>query len=295
MAKRPQEGNVTWVNFNQRRKVNSAEETQSFIDQRVDASDISRPSRRTRRSGSPVLGQTPTPLRYNDPAKVILNAAQRATDQGRIDRGRRYADGGNVLEVRAESGRFSGLVAGSQNEPFNTMVVLPYREGPEIREALEKINRRPVLLEQARRGQFEHELLEILLASPSDRFRYRCDCPDSANVCKHAVAVSIKAAALVDSDPSVVFRLRNLDVNSLEQQLRETASERATDSAREGSEFFWAGHELPDLPTPKTAPMIEDSDLDLLHKAMQTISFTNIDQLRAVADLEDLYDALTRD
>ena len=40
--------------------------------------------------------------------------------------------------------------------------------------------------------------------------------------------------------------------------------------------------------------MIEDSDLDLLHKAMQTISFTNIDQLRAVSDLEDLYDELTR-
>ena len=41
--------------------------------------------------------------------------------------------------------------------------------------------------------------------------------------------------------------------------------------------------------------MIEDSDMDLLHRAMQTVSFTNIDQLRAVADIEDLYDLLVND
>ena len=57
---------------------------------------------------------------------------------------------------------------------------------------------------------------------------------------------------------------------------------------------FWDGHDLPDLPHPKIAPMIEDSDIHLLHRAMQSVSFTNIDQLRAVADIEDLYDDLTR-
>lgn len=289
MARRPHEDNVTWVNFNQRKKVNSPEETHRLVDERVEAQQIKdawtlRQERAAQR----------TELEYSDPAQLLVNAAARATDQGRFGRGRRYADGGNVLEVRVESGRFTGTVAGSQNEPFNVLVILPYREGPEIAEALDMITRQPKLLDRARRGTFDRGLLDILFASHSERFRYRCDCPDLSDVCKHAVAVSIKAAELVDSDPSIVFRLRNLDVNTLDQQLRETAGQRAMASAAEGSEFFWAGHELPDLPQPKVAPMIEDSDLDLLHKAMQMISFTNIDQLRAVSDLEDLYDALTR-
>lgn len=284
MVQRPQEGNVTWVNFGQRKKVSSAEEARLVTGERVDSKQVLK-ARAAQEPEEPV---------FSDPAQVIYNAAMRATDQGRFTRGRRYAEGGNVLDLRVESGRFVSTVAGSQNEPFNVMVLLPYREGPEITEALDMITRQPSLLDLARRGRFDRGLLDILFASSDERFRYRCDCPDVSDVCKHAVAVSLKAAELVDSDPSMVFRLRNLDVNTLDQQLRETAGQRAKDSAAEGSEFFWAGHELPALPQPKVAPMIEDSDLDLLHKAMQTISFTNIDQLRAVSDLEDLYDALTR-
>ena len=41
--------------------------------------------------------------------------------------------------------------------------------------------------------------------------------------------------------------------------------------------------------------MIDDSDTGLLHRAMQTVSFTNIDQLRAVSDITELYDDLTTD
>lgn len=278
----PQEGNVTWVNFAQRKKVTSAEEARSEQAE-AGAETVEVPFKRTARS-----------LRLNPAAEIILQAAQRGADQGRYGRGRKYADEGNVIEVRTEIGRFTGSVAGSQNEPFTTMILLPYRDADAIQQALELMAHNANALKAARTGRFHKELLNALVAGDGEKIRFRCDCPDNYDVCKHGVAVAIKAAELIDADPTLIFRLRNLDLNTLEQQLRATAGERAKQSAAEGSEQFWTGHELPDLPQPKTAPMIEDSDLDLLHKAMQTISFTNIDQLRAVSDLEDLYDELTR-
>ena len=118
MAQRPQEGNVTWVNFGQRKKVSSAEEARLVTGERVDSKQVLK-ARAAQEPEEPV---------FSDPAQVIYNAAMRATDQGRFTRGRRYAEGGNVLDLRVESGRFVSTVAGSQNEPFNVMVLLPYRE-----------------------------------------------------------------------------------------------------------------------------------------------------------------------
>ena len=103
-----------------------------------------------------------------------------------------------------------------------------------------------------------------------------------------------RAAALIDADPTIVLTMRGVTLSSLEDRKRRAAQDLARENAEPGSRYFWAGRKLPELPRPKVAPMIEDSDIDLLHSAMQTVSFTNIDQLRAVSDIEDLYDALTR-
>ena len=51
---------------------------------------------------------------------------------------------------------------------------------------------------------------------------------------------------------------------------------------------------MPQLPNPKIASALDDSDLDALHKAMRSISYTAIDELRAVADIEEMYDFLTQ-
>ena len=140
----------------------------------------------------------------------------------------------------------------------------------------------------------DEEVLEILLCKAPQEVTFHCDCPDGAEVCKHAVAVAQRTAELVDKDPSVIFTMRGLRLEELENRKRNQADDLARENAEPGSEYFWPGRELPELPRPKVAPMIEDSDIDLLHRAMQTVSFTNIDQLRAVADIEDLYDELTR-
>ena len=62
--------------------------------------------------------------------------------------------------------------------------------------------------------------------------------------------------------------------------------------AVESSERFWEGGPLPDLPTPRMALAIQDGDDTYLHQAFREISYSTIDEMRAVSDLEDLYYAL---
>ena len=73
----------------------------------------------------------------------------------------------------------------------------------------------------------------------------------------------------------------------------EGSSTAASKARAVSNELFWNGRSLPDMPEPKVAPAIDDSDPELLRKAMRAVSHTNVDLLRAVSDVEDLYHFLT--
>lgn len=266
MSERPQQDNVIYANFGRKT--------------RVDTPDMSHTA--------------PAPPGMATAATWLLNAVTAQTDQGRITRGRSYARNGNVLGVDIQQGRIHADVAGSQNEPFHVSLQLPYRNGDDLSEVTAGLAEATNGLKQAQAGDIDEELLEILLTAPGEDIRCYCDCPDSASACKHAVAVAEVAATKMDADPMMVFRLRGLDLVQLEKAVSEQAAVLGQDSAYSSDERFWNGRELPDLPTPKTASALEDSDLDALHRAMKLVSYTAVDQLRAVSDIEDMYDHLTR-
>ncbi|MGP6173475.1 SWIM zinc finger family protein [Corynebacterium sp. A21] len=227
-------------------------------------------------------------------ATWLLNAVNSKSDSGRISRGKSYARNGNVLGLEVQSGRIHANVAGSQNEPFHVTLQLPYRSTDDIAEIAAGLADTTNGLKKAQNGEVDRELLEILLTGPGEDIRCYCDCPDSAVACKHAVAVADIAATKMDADPMMVFRLRSLDLVQLEKAVAEAAALIGEESAYSSDERFWNGRELPDLPDPKTASALADSDLDALHRAMRLVSYTAVDQLRAVSDIEDMYDHLTR-
>ncbi|MCT1614747.1 hypothetical protein M3B02_10365 [Corynebacterium sanguinis] len=267
---RPREDNVIYANFGARRRVTSPEEAGAV---------------------QPPLQRAPS---FSPAAMRVFNAAVRQTDPARTKRGQQYAAGEHVLDVTVRSGGFDGVVAGSQNDPFSVSIQLPRRAPTDVQDALDIMARRANSVARARAGEFDDDVLDILLAPDPASVRFFCTCPDPAAVCKHAVAVAQKAAELIHASPEVIFSLRNLNLATFEQGVRNRAVSVAKENSEEGSEYFWDGREMPKLPEPKLAPMIEDSDIDMLHRAMQSVSFTNIDQLRAVADIEDLYEELTR-
>ncbi|RSZ66201.1 hypothetical protein EAH68_01240 [Corynebacterium hylobatis] len=268
MAQRPSDDNVIYANFGARTRVSRPEEVDS-------------PPKRRRATLSPA-------------AQLLVDVATSRADSGRLSRGRRYADAGHVISLDIRAGRAHARVAGSQNEPFTVTVQLPYRSTDDLAVVAAELARTPDGMRHARQGEVSQHLLEVLLTDDINDIRLSCDCPDPAPVCKHEVAVLEKLAAKIDADPLALFTFRGLDLTSLEEAVMAQARD-ASREAENDPELFWTGRQLPGLPEPRVAPALDDSDLDLLHKAMRSISYTNVDQLRAVSDIEDLYDALCRE
>ena len=265
MPQRPSEDNVIYANFGAKTRVSGP-------------ADVAAIPQRSRQKMSPG-------------AQVLIDAITSRTDSGRLSRGRKYAAGGHVVTLELLNGRAHAQVAGSQNEPFNVSVVLPYRSSDELSDVAAALARTPNGMKRARQGDLSEELLKVLVTELPEDIRFLCDCPDPAPVCKHEVAVVEVLASRIDADPQLLFEIRGLNLPALEQAVMAQAKGAAKES-EDDPQLFWSGRQFPDLPTPRLAPALDDSDLDLLHKAMRIISYTNVEQLRAVSDLEDLYDAL---
>ncbi|AWB82138.1 hypothetical protein C3B44_07005 [Corynebacterium yudongzhengii] len=262
--KRVQHDNVIYANFGARQRVESSQDL---------------PERRVDRQVSPAAAR-------------VINAVVPHADQGRRTRGRDYARNGNVVEIQENKGAIHAQVAGSQLAPFNVTMWLPHRAHEDIEAAVQELNRIPNGLQRAQRGQLDGQILDELFAQESE-LRFTCDCPDNHRVCKHIVAVADRVAARIDSDPGLIFRVRGFNLSSIARRLERSVEHRTTQTPVHSDPDFWDGGKLPDLPEPKVAPALDDSDSDQLQKAMRMISYTNIDQLRAVSDIEDLYDYLT--
>ncbi|ADK28612.1 hypothetical protein [Corynebacterium pseudotuberculosis] len=261
MPQRPSKDNVIYANFGAKKRVSSPEELPA--------------SRET--------------IQFNAVARKMRDLVHQYADQGRLKRGRDYARNSNVLNVKLDKSTVSADVAGSQNEPFHVTISLPYRDTDDLAAVTAELAELPNGIKRAKEGKLSEDISEILIGSSA---QFWCDCPDHVVCCKHAVAVAYVVADRLEAEPLLAFELRGLDLLKLEQSL--TMQARSI-SERDVKTHFWDGKALPDLPSPKKAPALEDSDESLLRKAMRLVSLTSIDELKAVADIEDLYYYLTRE
>lgn len=223
----------------------------------------------------------------------LRRMVQENADDGRYQRGIDYARSGHVVDIEIRNGAAHGQIAGSQNQPFAALIQLPPRSIDELNQIGRILAETAGAMERIRAGELSDELLEILLAAEADDLRCYCDCPDSAWICKHLVAFSEELAAKLDADPAAVFRLRGIELSQLERMIASSADDVARQATNEGAENFWTGRELPAVPNPKIAPAIDDADPDLLRKALRSVSHTNLDLLRAISDIEDMYHHLS--
>lgn len=272
-----------------------------------------------------VKSDTPRDSIFNPAAERVMKLVTNMTDSGRLARGRQYARSGHVVDLDIRDGAVHGQVAGSQNQPFAVLMQLPYRDKEDIEKLTGLLARSAGSISSAIRGELTGEALDLLLAPTGEDIRFDCTCPDHGHVCKHIVAVADRLSMRIDADPLQLFALRGINILSLQTMVMEAADKVAQESAGESpddkagapsatmpegsdslvsdsadavakaqsNELYWNGRALPDMPRPKVAPALDDSDPDLLRKAMRAVSHTNVDLLRAVSDVEDLYHFMT--
>jgi uncharacterized Zn finger protein len=140
---------------------------------------------------------------------------QRASlDPNRLPRGRTYARGGAVGTLEISSGEVLAPVQGSRPEPYRVRVRVRTFAEPEWRLVLDalaaQVGHAAALLD----GEIVPEVADDarsvgldLLPGPGD-VQPRCNCPDSADPCKHSAAVCYLVADELDRDPFLLFLLR---------------------------------------------------------------------------------------
>ncbi|MDR0640887.1 MAG: SWIM zinc finger family protein, partial [Treponema sp.] len=142
----------------------------------------------------------------------------------RLDRGRRYANGGKVLSLSIKDRRVIAKVKGNYR-PFYT-VVIDFPEMKEKAKVLKLIEEDPSLLAQIAAGELPELFLQKLKRAGLNLIpaRWRdmvraCNCPDYGDPCKHMAAIYYVLAKEVDADPHLLFRLRGIDLSELTSRL----------------------------------------------------------------------------
>ena len=303
----PQVGNVIYVNFGARDYTPVAGRD-TFTD--PDAPSH-KPRRKTTRARATVKRTRSTA------ADWLTDLAFTQSDNGRMSRGRGYYQGGHVMNLEFVPGSITAKVIGSQPQPFSVAIMFPPRTDPQLARLPDLISQLDGGIQAVRSGQFSPDMLKILFGGHPYKARYYCDCPDKAKVCKHVVATMMAAADRVAADPGLVFQLRGLNLADMRLPKPagsagaepETSVPAGASGARQkpqaeapspeaiaaATDRFWNGGPLPEIPQLKTQSALADSDEELLHKAMRTISYTSVDELCAVSDIEDLYYNLTHE
>ena len=309
----PQVGNVIYVNFGARDYTPVA--GRDMFADHPDAPSY-KPRRKTTRARATAKGT------HSTAADWLTDLAFTQSDNGRMSRGRSYYQGGHVMNLEFVPGSITAKVIGSQPQPFSVAIMFPPRTDPQLARLPDLISQLDGGIQAVRSGQFSPDMLKILFGGHPYKARYYCDCPDKAKVCKHIVATMMAAADRVAADPGPVFPLRGLNLADMRLPKQSTkpagstgsvpatpetsASAGSAGSAKKAeapspeaiaaaTDRFWNGGLLPEIPQLKTQSALADSDEELLHKAMRTISYTSVDELCAVSDIEDLYYNLTHE
>lgn len=193
---------------------------------------------------------------------------------GRLQRGRTYARGGQVLSIDVEKGEVKAKVQGSQAKPYAVRIQLAQLTAKEWDKLVKALSGQALFLAKLLAGELPQEVEKVfddaglsLFPKKLGDLKTQCSCPDYSNPCKHIAAVYYLLAEEFDRDPYLLFRLRGLSREELTKRLQaaQPAEEAAPPTPAEPAEplpldvkAFWSPAQPPadlfgDLQPPPTA------------------------------------------
>ncbi len=145
----------------------------------------------------------------------------------RLERGRRYARGGQVLDFVLSPGKVTARVQGSMAEPYKVIIEIEPLIDKEWNDVLEEMSGKAIFAAKLLAGEMPQNIEEAfdaasisLFPESSKDIKTDCSCPDSANPCKHIAAVYYILAEEFDRDPFMLFKLRGRTKDDITASLR---------------------------------------------------------------------------
>jgi uncharacterized Zn finger protein len=154
----------------------------------------------------------------------------------RLQRGRSYARGGQVLNLDIQPGKVTAQVQGSMPRPYNVQMQLPLLTEEEWAYVTEGMAAQAIFSAKLLSGEMPNEIENVFNAAKVSLFpktaaqlQTRCSCPDAANPCKHIAAVYYLLGEQFDADPFLIFTLRGRTRDQIIAALRALRATLATE------------------------------------------------------------------
>ena len=149
------------------------------------------------------------------------NLENYADYSNRISRGRSYVRSGAVVDLKIETGIVNALVQGSERKPYVVEIRIAKLPTHKWDSILQLCNHKIDNLAEIVEGRFPKELEELFtlkgkgLFPSENEIQFSCSCYDWANMCKHVTAALYGIGARFDEDPTLFFKLRDIDFGVL--------------------------------------------------------------------------------
>ena len=133
----------------------------------------------------------------------------------RLPRGRTYVRNGSVCHLEIKAGSIEAMVSGSQL--YNVVITVAPIAQKKWDAVKASCSGRIGSLIDLLRGKLASGIMEVVSHQKTGLFplpgeiRFRCDCPDSATMCKHVAAVLYGVGARLDHAPEKLFHLRGVN------------------------------------------------------------------------------------
>ena len=188
-------------------------------------------------------------------------AVERVRGDARLDRGKRYARNGSVLDMQIGHGTVFAHVQGSQGRVYHSYVELKPFTKAEWERALDALAEQAIYTAKLLAGEMPGDIEAIfddigtsLFPRSHNDIQFDCSCPDWGDPCKHSAAMYYLLAEQLDADPFLLFHLRGLKREMVLSELRkrrgettaatvssEAQLEEQTPTLSDDLANFWAG------------------------------------------------------
>ena len=133
----------------------------------------------------------------------------------RLDRGRSYVRHGLVIDLQIKSGKITALVSGS--ELYKVEVSITKCAAKLWKRICQQCSGQIGSMIDLLKGMLSTGVMQIITSKKSGLFpspseiKLSCSCPDGAYMCKHIAATLYGVGARLDTQPELLFKLRQVD------------------------------------------------------------------------------------
>ncbi|HIW90114.1 MAG TPA: SWIM zinc finger family protein [Candidatus Corynebacterium avicola] len=159
-------------------------------------------------------------------ATMVMRTVTSLTDSGRLSRGRTVFRSRSLLHFDAELGLVTGMVQGTQLEPFEVQVKWRPLSPRQMDYITGELDDHPENLRLLLSGSRPSTDVSAELFSVDQFVSSWCTCPDHSKFCKHRVALCYALAAKFSADPLAFLSWRGFDPEELLERMRRRAAER---------------------------------------------------------------------